>query len=988
MRLRTLGGLALEGTAFRRAKPLLLLAHLALEGPASRRDLADLFFMGAKDPRDSLSTALRYLRRVSPDLIRVRDHEVEARLVCDAAELLELLDAGELKQAVERYGGPFAKGIGLALGAELEEWVYATREYLASGTREAHLRLGETLAARGQIEAAVGHAEVAYALEGAPEPEVEQFGRIYALLHLGKSLKAAEVKRAANTFGIDLATAGDAASDRWRPQSAVAPPPPHNLPAPTDSFVGRDPELLEIGDLLAEPYCRLLTLHGAGGVGKSRLAIQVAHDRLDAHQFDDGVFFVTLDALTSADQIPLSIAEALGMSLQGTEEPLAQIKANLKDKHALLILDDYEQFIDDALLPAELLAACPHVKIIVTSRERLKLQEEHVLSLEGLPIPDAEAGVDEAQFVEALMLLVHRAKKAKLDFRLTRETLPHALEICQLVDGYPLGIELAAAWVRALPLADIAEELHRNLDLLASSSRNTTKRHQSIRAAFEQSWKLLTPKEREALRRLSVFRGGFRREAAREVVGASLPLLTSLVDKSLLRITPSGRYHRHALLYQYTHEKLAAEPRLHRATRDRHAAYFLALADEAEAQLLGPEQGAWLERLEEELENLRSALAWTDASDQAEVALRLAGALWRFWFMRGHLHEGREQLHMALSKSAERTAARANALHGAGSLAIYQGDYAAARDLNEESLTIRRELGDKQGTASALHNLGAIAHHQGDYATAHAIYGESLGLRRELKDAYGIAGTLNNLGLIAAHRGEFAAARTLYEESLAIDRRLANRQGIAYSLHNLGLLAHDQGEYDEARSLYEESLAIRRELGDKQGVAFSLNNLGTIAHDQGDHDAARALFEESLALNRELGDRRGIALSLHDLGATARDQGDYAAARVLCQQSLTIRRQLEDKRGIAASFEEIGAIAAAEGKPALAVRHWGAAEALREAIGVPLPPSEQHRHECAVAAARAQLDASVFVTRWDEGGSTRLEEAIAYALGEGAHSES
>jgi predicted ATPase/Tfp pilus assembly protein PilF/DNA-binding SARP family transcriptional activator len=980
LRLKTLGGLALEGSAFSRAKPLLLLAYLALEGPASRRELAELFFMRTKNPPDSLSTALRYLRYESPELLELSGDRVEARLLCDAVELLRLLYTGELEEAVVCYEGSFAKGIDLALDAELEEWVYGTREFLAGRTREAHLRLGERLASQGRFEAAARHAEAAYTLAGAREPEPEVFSRIYTLLCIGNSPRAAEVKREAKAFAIDLTV--DLEEARTRLLQEEESPPRHNLPAPTDAFIGRDPELVELADLLAEPHSRLLTLHGAGGVGKSRLALQAAHDQLGEGRFHDGIFFIGLDALTSAEQIPLSLAEALGLSLQGNDEPLTQVEAYLKDRRLLLVLDNYEQLIEAATLPADLLAACPHLKIIVTSRERLNLREEHVLTLEGLPLAEEDATLEEAQYVEAVQLLLQRAKKARLDFGLTQETLPHALKICRLVEGYPLGIELAAAWARALPLADIAGEIERNLDFLDSSSRNIARRHQSIRAAFEQSWRLLTPKEQEVLKKLAVFRGGFRREAAREVVGASLPLLASLVDKSLLRVLPSGRYHRHALLYGYIQEKLLAEPRLHDETKDKHAAYFLALAEEAEPQLLGSEQKVWLERLEEELDNLRSALEWTEASGQIEVGLRLAGALWRFWLTRGYADEGRERLQKAIAQSAELTAARAKALHGAGNLTTYLGDYAAARALHEESLTIRRALGDKRGIADALHNLGAIAHYQGDYARARALYEESLSLRRELDDKHGIALSVNNLGLIAYYQGDFVTARTLYEESLEIDRELGDKQGIAFSLHNLGLVAHDQGDFATAHALYEESLLLRRELGDKQGVAFSLSNLGAIAHDQGDFATARALYEESLAIKRELGNKQGIALTLHDLGVTAHVQGDYATARALYKESLTLRRELEDKRGTATSLEELGSLIAVEGEPAHAALLWGAAEALREAIGAPRSPFEQPRYEGAVAAARAGLDAAAFAARWEEGRAMTLENAIAYALGE------
>ncbi|MDQ3461386.1 MAG: tetratricopeptide repeat protein [Deinococcota bacterium] len=945
MMLRTLGDLSLEDTPFRRPKPLLLLAYLALEGPTSRRTLAELFFGNVDDPRDSLSTALRRLRSVAPCPVEADEHRLWAVVSCDASELLTLLYRRNLEEALHLYQGTFLEGFSLSLNEELEAWVYETREYLAGKVREARLKLGEDAAAEGRDETAAQHAEIAFTLAGAPELEPDDFSRVYRLLQVGKSPKAAEVMREADAYGLELHAQPTKRLAQLPLDPFQKPSLPNNLPTLATSFVGRETELLAIDKLHNRPHCRLLTLHGPGGVGKTKLAMQAAHHQLRPGRFEDGVFFAGLESLSSPEQIPLAVAEALGLALQGPAEPLAQVKNHIGEKHLLLVLDNYEHLMDGAGLSADLINACPNLRVVITSRERLNVHEEHAMSLEGLPLPAEDASLEELGHVDALQLFLRRAKKSRLDFRLTEEDLPHALKICYLVQGYPLGIELAAAWVRMMPLKDIATEIERNMDFLATSTRNVPGRQQSIRATFEYSWRLLTPRKQEVLRKLSVFHGGFRKEAASEVAGATFPTLVSLVDKSLLRTSSAGRFDWHPLLRQFMEEKLI-EHQEEEETQNKHAEYFLALAEDAEPQLVGDQQGDWLTRLEAEHDNLRAALAWGERSKRHELALRLAGALWRFWQARGYLSEGRGWLAKALSQAGmATTAARAKALNGAGMLAWFQGDYSAARSHFEESLAIRREVGDKQGIAASLSNLASIDYQQGGYVLP----------------------------------------PSRFEESLAIRREAGDKQGIANSLGNLGIVALDQGDFTSAHLLHEESLAIRREVGDKRAIAFSLYGLAQVAHAQGDDAKAYALFEESLAIRQEVDDRTGMADSLNRLGLVALDRGEHAKARALVKESLALFRVLGDKRGIACSLEAFAVLRVMEGEPEQAPRLWGAAEALRETIRLPLLSSDRSRYERSVSVARAQLDEERFRIAWARGRVMMLEQIIVYALEEGDH---
>ncbi len=422
-------------------------------------------------------------------------------------------------------------------------------------------------------------------------------------------------------------------------------------------------------------------------------------------------------------------------------------------------------------------------------------------------------------------------------------------------------------------------------------------------------------------------------------------LLASLVDKSLVVFDEAdGRYRLLETVRQYARDRLF-ETGEAETWRDRHLAHFLALGEEAEPQLTGGDQQAWLDRLETEHDNLRAALESSSASCDPEAGLRLAGAIWRFWYVRGHLSEGRGWLGglLAVDASGQTFAVRAKALTGAGNLATTQSDHAAARAFHEESLALRRTIGDRVGIATSLNNLGNVATKNGDHEGARVLYEESLALRRELGDRWGIAMSLDNLGIVASNQGDCAGARALHEESLALRRELGDRGGIAMTLNNLGSVAIEQGEYAEARALHEESLALRRELGDRWGIAMSLNNLGNVACEQGDNAGAMALHEKSLAIYRELGDQGGIASSL----------------------------------------EGIAAGAAAVAASARAVHLWGAAERLREEIGSRMMSADRGPYERQVAAARAGVgDDAAFDRAWQEGRALALERAIELAVQE------
>lgn len=856
MQLRTLGALELEGSGFRRQKPLLLLAYLALEGTKSRRHLAEVFWPAAAEPATSVRMALLQLRQGAAGSLEVEGELVRAAVGSDASRFLQLVEGRDAAAAVRLYRGAFVPHFHLNdCGVELEEWVYATRELLAAGARRALLDLAEADAAVSDFRAATGLAETALGLAGAGPPEHEVALRLYRLLTAGNSARAETVAAAAGDFGPAFELTREEARQQLQAAVPTAGGAPNNLPQRATSFVGRDPELVALARLLAEPDTRLITLAGAGGVGKTSLALQAAAGEAQEGRFRGGVYFVALESVTSPDLTVPVLASALGLKLSGEHQPLEELARHIGERHMLIVIDNFEQLSAGATVLAALVAACPGLKLLVTSRERLGLADEQLFRLGGLPLPPAGLTVAEARYQEAVSLFWQRARRARLDFGLDDATLPHVARICRLVDGLPLAIELAAAWVGLLPVEEIANELERSLNLLVSTTRTAPPRHESLRATFDHSWALLEPLERQAMRGLAVFAGGFTREAASQVVDASIARLASLVDKSLVRVVDGGRYDRHPLLYDYSREKLAAHASERERLRARHGAYFVVLAERAEQMLKGAQQSTWLERLRSESDNLRSALAWSLESGNPDDGLRIMGALWQYWPLRGHLSEWQTWYAELLGHSAAQqgTAVRAKALSGAGTLAFSLGDLAAARSLHREALVIRRELGHAWGIAASLYNIGGVHAAQGDFAAAHPLFEESLEVMRSLGNDWSVAVALSNLGLLASKLGDHRAARERHQESLTLRRGLGDALGVAESLNHLGHLALSQGDIEQAATAFHEALTIDQEAGNALGIAIAFEAFATLALMQGETRRAAHLWGAAEVLREALG---------------------------------------------------------------------------------------------------------------------------------------
>jgi predicted ATPase/class 3 adenylate cyclase/Tfp pilus assembly protein PilF len=724
----------------------------------------------------------------------------------------------------------------------------------------------------------------------------------------------------------------------------------NNLPVQSTSFVGREKELGELKKLVET--ARLVTLTGAGGSGKTRLALQVAAE-MSGH-FQNGVFFVALAPIIDQKLVASTIAHSLGITESAGRSILEGLKDYLKGKSLLLLLDNFEQVIGAASLVAELLTECAELKILVTSREELHISGERGYPVSPLSVPDLTQlpSVESLSQYAAVELFVQRAQAVKPDFYLTNESAPAVAEICSRLDGLPLAIELAAARIKVLPPPAMLVRLENRLTILTGGARDLPARQQTLRNAIAWSYDLLDENEQKLFQRLSVFVAGCTVAAVEAVSGDApdrasiLDQLESLMGKSLLReVERMGGEPRFVMLEtlrEFGLEQLDASGEQD-TIRGRHANFFLALAEGAEASSERAEQVQWMERMEQEHDNLRAALEWSKTAEGAkDICVRFAGALGYFWEMHGHFSEGRERLFAILSMDITQgqTAARARLLARAAELAYRQSDYPATASLAKESLEIYRKIGDQQGIASMLIKSGNAATERGSYATASRFLEEALAIWRELEDKHGTARALISLGWVALRSGDHSLANTRLKEALALSRELGDTRSIGFELSGLGEVALRQGDYVRATQLMEESLELRRQLGNKWGVGVSLGMLGWVAMRERDWERAIARLGESLQVRQEIGDKGGSAWCL----------------------------------------ERLAGVAMAQGQGEKAVRLFGAAAALRSSIGSVIDPADEANYKKNISSLRAKLGYERYKTAWNEGRAMPLEQAIEYAL--------
>jgi predicted ATPase/DNA-binding SARP family transcriptional activator len=912
LRLTLLAGLRLargEAPLTGLRKELALLCYLAVTGrPHSRAELAGLLWADMPDAQaaGNLRKALSNLNDIAGPHLSITRQEVAfnragpywldvERFASRVQTGLPDDDPAAWREAVGLYRGDFLQGFYVRDAPAFEDWMLQEREQLRGLAVRALQRLADYEAAHRDYAAALEHTRRWLALEPWRE---EAHRQLMTLLARSRQRSAAlaqyEICRRVlrDELGVEPAPETAALAEHIRLDDLA---PPNNLPAMPTAIVGRQPELAQIARYLDRPECRLLTLVGLSGMGKTRLALEAARRQID--RFPDGVFWVPLAGVRSADFLIPALAEAVGLVLHGGDQPGSQLFPYFSEKRLLLLLDSFERVLDAAEVVARLLAQAPGVKVLATSTERLHLQGEWLLSVGGLSVPEAAVGPALEEH-SAVQMFVQRAQPMGLRLPLAEAEQRCVARICRLVEGMPLAIELAAAWVRAVPCCEIAAEIERNRDFLASTVRDRPERHQSIRSVFDYSWSTLAPAQRAVLSRLAIFRNGFERDAAQRVADASLAGLSALVDQSLLARNEADRYQLHDLIRHYAREKLE-QGSAETPARDRHLDYYLGLAERADPQLHGPQQLAWLDRLEVEHDNLRSALEWAlrRAQDggqvRPEAALRLAGSLGLFWDLRGHFKEGRQWLEQALALQPSPAgpawrAARSQALYWAGHLAKWQGDYRRAAELAEANLALCRAQGSEWAVGYALYLAGSVANKQGDLARAQAHLAESLTLFRQVHARWGLAHTLGTLGNIARAQGRYDQALACLEESHALYREIGDRRGLARTLNRLWQVPYQNGDFARAGAYLDEALALFREIKHRDGVAIILRHLGLVAQAQGSPARARRLYEESRVIFQDLGDNDDLAYAIGYLGQLELEEGNAAAARRLLEQARSL----------------------------------------------------------------------------------------------------
>jgi predicted ATPase/DNA-binding SARP family transcriptional activator/Tfp pilus assembly protein PilF len=973
-----------------------LLAYLAVESdrPHRREALAGLLWPDRPDAvaLQNLRQTLARLRRAlgdetaAPPFLLITPSSIQFNAETadlDVAAFQDLLAAAEahrhdsletcphclwrLRQAAALYRGEFLQGFLLQASELFEEWARLKRE-------ELHIRALaalDTLAAyherRREYGEASEYARRQIALEPWRESAHRQLMRALAVDGRERALAQYEACRQAlaEHLGVEpsaetIALYERIRSGRLRPETlaaqAVTRPALRNFPVRFTPFVGRQAELARITEHLLSPDCRLLTLTGPGGIGKTRLAAQAA-GQLAAEKllFDDGIYFVPLAAVAEAAALVPTLAAGLGLSFYDRTPPQVQLLNYLRGKNLLLLLDNFEHLLDGAELLLDILRQAPGVKLLVTSREPLNLEAEWLLAVEGLPYPSEEAlkrqADDSAALLEyaAVKLFVLQASRARSDFALAPEQYPRMAQLCHLLWGVPLAIELAAVWIRQCSLEQIVKQIAATLDFLVTPLRDVPARHRSLRAVFEGSWELLTSAEQLTLAQISVFNGGFSHEAGeaicREqgtgdrgqnsietsaVVLSSVPyplspILTSLVDKSLVRRLATDRFEIHELVRQFAAEKLGdvaswrhdAPNNIDGLVRARHSAYYVSLVADREPALDRQVSPQLLGEVRAEIDNIRQAWRWAAAEANLELLGRGCQGLAHLFRLLSLNQEGsaflelaaetlRAQVESGAEASEESRRVLAQLLAGQAGFLNLLGQYDRVVELSQTALQLAAATGDQHSAIQAHLAWGQALWYKGEHSEAERQTQRALGLAQQVRLTGLEADALRNLGVIAELQGAYAAARSYYERTLQIYDTIGDRRSAGIVVNNLGSVARMEGNYAEARAYFAQALGLKQAIGDQRSASITRMNLAMLADEQYDFGVARSHYEQALQLFREIGERGREASTLHNLGNTLRDQGDYAAAGACYDSALELERDLGRRMAESSLLSDLG----------------------------------------------------------------------------------
>jgi predicted ATPase/DNA-binding winged helix-turn-helix (wHTH) protein len=709
------------------------------------------------------------------------------------------------------------------------------------------------------------------------------------------------------------------------------------LPTSHNSLIGREAEVAQAAELMLRPNVRLLTITGTGGVGKTRLALATA--AAIAEKFAGGVEFVGLASIRHPDLVVTALAKAFDIQQVANRTVPQVIADQLQDRGPfLLLLDNFEQVLPAATIVAEILAACPLLKVLVTSRAYLRIYGEH-----EFPVTPLEQN-------SAVELFAQRATAVRPNFAVITENAAAVREICSRLDGLPLAIELAAARSKVLSPLAMLTRLQRPLQLLTGGGIDVPERQQALRKTIDWSHDLLSEGEQRLFRRLAAFVGGFTLEAAEAVCNTNRDLgidvfngVSSLVDKSLVQIVDTAdsepRFTMLETLREYAVERLVMMDEEF-AVRRAHAAYCLVLAEEGNPELSAEDRALWLDRCDLEIDNFRSALDWLFENGDVDWRLRLCLALFRFWDMREHLIEGRSRLEAVLRVAGD---------------------------------------GHSKERAKISHFLGALVTAQGDFAAAQHWLENSFSLYKEMNDDWGIAVSLNALAISARDRGDYSSAEHIFEQSLACWRKLSDPLAAARCLHNLANVFKVQGRYSQAQTALREATSIFEELDDHSGAAWSINQQADIAREKGDLEVALNMYQRALSAFRGAGDGWGAARSMTDLAYTYRDQGNYGSAQAACRDAIRIFSDLGHRRGVARALEASASVAVAQGDAVRALMLAAAAARLRALISAPLTLAEQSNVDQDLRIARESLSELEGNEAWAEGSTMSLEKTVQYS---------
>ncbi len=992
LEILSLGGLQIKQngapvTSFMSSKVPALLAYLAVTGRPHQRDaLAGLLWGEMPDAAaaNNLRQALSNLRKLfEPYLQITRDtvafdravpHLLDVEAFLDLLRLSEGQPAGQriglLRQALVLYRGDFLEGFYVRDAPDFEDWALVERVRLRELALHALDTLTQLLLECGDCQEASETSAQLLAMD--PWREEAHRQRMTALARCGQfsaALAQYQVCRQVLRREFDAEPSSETTETYHRIRAAMHGPR-HNLPAALTGFVGREQELAELRALLASPNNRLLTIVGPGGAGKTRLAVEAAASC--QHMFLNGVWFTPLASVqpASQEQLALALAQVLSCPLSGADAPSRQVIAFVRAKEMLLVLDNLEEWLDAAVWLCELLAQAPGVKVLATSRERLDLQAERVFVLEGLPVPPPRAR--EPAHYAAVQLFLRRARRVDASFALDAESALAVARICRLVEGLPLGIELAAAWTQQLGCAEIAAQIERNLDFLATTRRDVAHRQRSLRAVFDWSWSRVQPDEQAAFIRLSVFRGPFSREAAAHVAQASPAVLTALLDKSLA--WRRGQvYQLHEVARQFGWEKLSQANAV-QDTRTSHAAYYAGFLAQQQERLQGRDQPAALAEIEQQIDNVRAAWQWlAERRDVAGIATATDG-YYHYLAIRSRFREGFEAFdaarlavqplatidpaaHLAYHKAAAR----------AGRFLSYLARYAEARDLLHKSMAAWRTLGDKDELAFVLSHLGSTARMEGDLALAAHLLQECLALRQEMGNLSGQAVALLELGGVAFMAADFESARVRCQEGVAVAERAGDVQTMAHLLTGLSLSYRELGRFEQALAYGQRSQTLYQQLGDAYGQMQALLTLGELSRQMGELQQARQFCQQAIQISQEIGDRSGEADGHYRLGQIAAGVAEHDEALQQLRLALGLGMENQELPIILDALLEIGCLLGETGD------NERAAQILRFLLAQPQFPDRQRaRAQDALAGLPAHPTPS-------KGAAPALEEIAALA---------